>query len=555
MSRTQSFAWIVAAATAAATAAETSATAAAADAAEAAYWAQVASVTSYGFETLAELEAFTTAGDHESATVWGDTEANNGIYHWDDGGSVWVRDADNIQQIVSDLSTFLALQPTGDDAAITFVNEAGYGLGRLSSDGIEEPTTATLVDDMATVIDLPDGFGVWPTGGDPVIVNEAGYATGIVGGDGAASSSSDTLTPARVSAVLGSDVEPEPLLVGDNVLFAWGESKAQGINQQETAFDDIVTDQGASVPAGAAVVAGVDAHPGHDIAELIDTTDLASLRAAIDSSFSGGAECVSTVALICQCNDMIAATNPDTWEAAILEAADLVQHYSMQKYLATDPDAPMPVPPIGLIIDCTYGKVGGRNIPLRAIDMASRYLNIDAIVPDYICSMAASQGDVSADSSGVHWTQSDIALICDYIGLWSYYRRVLNRKYEPTQVIDGWTQGNDFYLRCKMPHPPLVADTALVASIANNGLTGVDSSAAAVTLSSLSIVGGTIIKGTSSASLAGGGRIRGAWEPTTAGRSGKNDGARTMYRDSSPYVGSTTGPLYSPLLPFEFIFP
>jgi hypothetical protein len=111
---TESYAAIVAEAevsaaeaAASATAAALSATNADASADDAAYWAQIASLTTYGFELLADLTAFTTAADHESATVWGDTDANNGIYHWDDGGSVWVSDAE-VALLQADVKAFLA---------------------------------------------------------------------------------------------------------------------------------------------------------------------------------------------------------------------------------------------------------------------------------------------------------------------------------------------------------------------------------------------------------------------------------------------------------------
>lgn len=455
------------------------------------------------------------------------------------------------------ISAVLGSWPTGDNTAVTFVNDAGYGLGRLTADGIEDATTAALEADMATVIDLPDGFGVWPTGGDPVIVNEAGYATGIVGGDGASASSSDTATDEQVASVFDGDVGDVPLLPYENNFFGYGESKAVGVNGVDASYQAIVTDQGATLPVGASLSCRVDGHPGHDMAELAGATDIASMRSTMDAAFTGGAECVSTEYLICMCNDMIAGTNPVTWEETTLEVVDQMRRYALQKYVGTDPAARVPVPPVGMIVDCTWGQGAGRTplIPLRAIAMARRIFEFGVIVPDYICEMAANQGDVASDDTGVHWTLNDIALIEDYIGLWSYYWRHLNKKYTPTQVVDGWTDGNDFYLQCEMPHAPLVADTALVSSIADNGLVGITSDGTTVTLSSLSIVGGgRIIKGTASSSLAGGGRIRGGYTPTTAGRSGKVNGARLMYRDSSPYVGASGNTLYSPMMPFDFTF-
>ena len=69
---------------------------AAADRAEEA--AANAAVGYLSFELKSDMELYTSALDNQTATVWGDTTANNGIYSWDDGGSAWVYQSENPNQ-------------------------------------------------------------------------------------------------------------------------------------------------------------------------------------------------------------------------------------------------------------------------------------------------------------------------------------------------------------------------------------------------------------------------------------------------------------------------
>jgi hypothetical protein len=547
-------------------AAETRAETAADEAAQSVVDAQAivdgAGISKYSFKLLDTAGPIpglnsVTAADGESGTVWGDTDELNGVYSWQ--SAAWVRIADNpkqdIAQITSRFKPDMPLGADAEDGTLVLMNEGGWILSRLTTAAM-----SGLMQNIDWLNEAPTRFvPSMPTGGHFVGIQEDGWLlTDYDAPTAAATTVEATITDGQVAAVLTDQVEDQPLLVGQNIFLTVGESKANSINFKANAFDQICTQMGTPKPAGATVADAVYFHNAYTIAEIVAAW--ADVKAIIDTAFSGGAECISMLSFVEMANDMGAGgttTSAEDWETQILALQDLVNGYCMQKYVGTAPTAIMPVPPAAIVVDCTWPDGGLLpDIPLRAIDMARRIYNFGVAVPDYIATM---YDDRHYGEPGNPGNTAAITLernrISAYLGLYDYWWRILKRKYNPTQVIDAWFDGSDAFLRMHAPHFPLVADTALVSTIANYGLEAHTALGASITISSTSIVGnGQIVKVTRSGSWSVGEQIWGAITGTTTGKSGRIDGPRSTLRDSSPYqvdLGAGLVHLYSPLMPFK----
>lgn len=544
---------------AASTAATADATAAAVAAQEHAAAAQVfaasAATVARVFTSLTALQAWNELSDpppepNQGATVVGDTEANDGLYGWNADDEVWERRADNANQKVATLETGFGFHPIGiggSDGSFNIVNQAGFIIARLTPSEMN-----SLSDSVPWLVDMLSRTAVIPNGGRFQKQNEAGFIVTDYEQDTAVAVPQRTI--AEDLAITGRSAEYGPLLAGKNISMAWGESKAEDFNQLAGFYEQLLPQVGGSLDEATTVSSAVYFHNAYDLDELI--ADVPSLRTAMDAAFAGpsGAECVSFIVMNEQANDMLRRLSADAWEALMLQAADLIWRYSLQSYKATDATRPPPMPPIFMTVDCTYafsteGSLSAE-IPLRSIDLARRHPLFGIAVADYIC-----------EFNGIdyrHYSSADKKLLNAYHALAWIYWRVLGVKFEPTQVVESWLQGDDFYLRCITPRGPLVADTALVTAIADNGLRAFTAAGAQTTISGLTIIGGSIIKGTVAASIAGGGWVDGAMFATTPNTSGKATGPRMPYRCSTTYtvdLGSgDVRHLYSPLQPFVRYF-
>lgn len=382
-----------------------------------------------------------------------------------------------------------------------------------------------------------DYISTLATGGRHLVQNEGGWVL-------------NDLTDAPAAATTEEEAVYSPLIAGENLSFVWGESKAVDMDYVADALEQIVAFRGETLPSGATVAAAFQNNNSKNVDEIIALQAL--MKTEMDAAFTAGAECVSFIGMLEQANDMLRFRDPALWEASMRDAMSIIRTYAARKYVGTVASVARPIPPVFMILDCTYGKyeIGATSklmpdIPLWSVDMADRIPTFGIAAPDYICEFLVDQR---------HYTTDDKKLMCSYLARAWYEWCFEGRKYKPTRVVESWRDGTDFYLRCEMPQRPLVADTALVDTIADWGLVAKTAGGIPTTISGLEILGGDTIHGTTADSLAGGGWVQGGLDETTANSSGKANGARTMLRDSSDDevdFGAGAIVLHSPLLPFR----
>lgn len=123
------------------------------------------------FEFLAELQAVTGTVPDEGASVWGDSEANNGIYRWNDPTDTWVKVGDaiplNQEARIDDLE---ALSGTYRVLEVTSETESG-GVWFI----------ATVGDPPITALRDGDTFLLRPTMFNPVVAVVLNVGTGNIG--------------------------------------------------------------------------------------------------------------------------------------------------------------------------------------------------------------------------------------------------------------------------------------------------------------------------------------------------------------------------------------
>jgi fructose-specific component phosphotransferase system IIB-like protein len=495
------------------------------------------------FATVSAMNAFTTATDNQTAVV----AENESEYRWDDGGSAWVFTRLSPNARIAELrASFVPDMPAGSElplGTIYVMQDDGWIIATLT------PTAMNILSANEDWLgEMPGFLQMMPTGGHFVKMQSDGWIiTDYDDTSGDAVAVEPTATNAQVAAVLVNEVENQPLLVGKNIFLSVGESTANGIDFMSNAFDQLCTQYATPKPAGATVDDANYFHNAYTVDENIAAW--ADTKTIIDAAFTAGAECISAITMLEQGNDMVALTDVDYWEERILQWIRMIQNYSRQKYLGTAPAAIMPSPPCFMTVIASWANGDlPLDIPLRSIEMARRIYDFGISTSEYIAEFVDNRHYLNA---------TEQRRIAAWGGIANYEWRINKRKFHPTQVVDAWFDGTAAFLRFEMPKPPLQASTALVSTIAHNGLEAFTAAGVAITITNVNILpNGLVVQVDQASPWVAGDQIWGAITPTTPGTAGRTTGPRSTLCDSSTYtidLGLGGGPIVfrSHMLPFK----
>lgn len=551
-----------------------SATASAGSATAAATSATNAAVSAFSYALRSQLP-ITGIAAHQSATIWGDTDANNGSWEW--SGTAWARTGDTPAQAVAK-AVAVVTDKFAPDYPIGSELQPGTQVVVNLDDWIVLTLTPTAAGTLTLysqwIADLANSIQIEPSGGDFYVRNLDDWIIYNFSAPLPTASSSGatfvpTITDGQVAAVLTTQVEDQPLLGGVNIILSAGESSAHGLDYMSEAFDQLCIQHGTPKPAGATVNDINDFHNAYTVDENIalrwhhdNSDDTPGTTENIDAGFTSfGAECITAILMNEMGNDMVAFNTPDYWEKRVLNWIKMIQNYSKQKYKGTVPGAIMPTPPCFMTLFHTWPN-GNLNpaIPLRAIEMARRIYGFgisttESVATFYDDRHYGTPGDI-LDLDGMTRERRRIA---SHGGIAVYHWRINKRKFHPTQVIGAWADGTSAFLEFYTPVPPLQVNTTLVAAIANNGLEAFTAAGARITITGVSILpNGRTVQVTQAAPWvvgAAGDQIWGAMTPTTPGTAGRLTGARSPFCDSATHMidlgmGAGPEPFQSYMLPF-----